>query len=167
MTDGMAISIDGLRKVFHQTSSGAEIVAIDRLDLAIAPRELIAIVGQTGCGKSTLFDLLIGLEAPTGGEIRIGGKAPFADFDFFRGPSTGKWRWDLFRDNYAVSTMAAVVGEWYYVEVLIDFGGADGTTYTAQVRINGVDQPMITSTKAAIEENDLKPRKMASSMRTS
>ena len=82
----MGISIDGLRKVFRQTSTGQEIVAIDRLDLAIAPRELIAIVGQTGCGKSTLFDLLIGLSKrrPTA-TIRIGGKAPFGDFDYFRG----------------------------------------------------------------------------------
>lgn len=81
----LGITIDGLRKIFRQTSSGQEIVAIDRLDLTIAPRELIAIVGQTGCGKSTLFDLLIGLEAPSGGDIRIGGKRPFGDFDFFRG----------------------------------------------------------------------------------
>ncbi|NIK48233.1 ABC transporter ATP-binding protein [Variibacter gotjawalensis] len=85
MNEGMAIDIAGLRKVFRQTSSGDEIVAINRLDLTIAPRELIAIVGQTGCGKSTLFDLLIGLEAPSGGAIRIGGKAPFGDFDYFRG----------------------------------------------------------------------------------
>lgn len=81
----LGISIEGLRKVFCQTSSGQSIVAIDRLNLTIAPQELIAIVGQTGCGKSTLFDMLIGLEAPTEGQIKIGGKAPFGDFDYFRG----------------------------------------------------------------------------------
>ena len=60
-------------------------VAIDRLDLDIAPREVVAIVGQTGCGKSTLFDLMIGLERPTAGSIFIGGKTPYGDFDHFRG----------------------------------------------------------------------------------
>jgi NitT/TauT family transport system ATP-binding protein len=71
--------------VFRQTASGEPVVAIDRLDLDIAPREVVAIVGQTGCGKSTLFDLMIGLERPTAGSIFIGGKTPYGDFDHFRG----------------------------------------------------------------------------------
>ena len=50
----------------HQATTG-QAVAIERLDLSIAPREVVAIVGQTGCGKSTFFDLAIGLEAPTEG----------------------------------------------------------------------------------------------------
>src|SRR2546423_4592838 len=32
-------------------STGQSVIAIDRLDLTIAPREVVAIVGQTGCGK--------------------------------------------------------------------------------------------------------------------
>lgn len=79
------IEVRALRKVFRQTTSGQSVVAIDRLDLTIAPREVVAIVGQTGCGKSTFFDLAIGLEAPTEGSIRIGDKSPHADFDHFRG----------------------------------------------------------------------------------
>jgi NitT/TauT family transport system ATP-binding protein len=79
------IEVRGLRKVFRQTTTGQAVVAIDRLDLTIAPKEVIAIVGQTGCGKSTFFDLMIGLEAPTEGFIHIGGKSPHADFDSFRG----------------------------------------------------------------------------------
>jgi NitT/TauT family transport system ATP-binding protein len=79
------IEVHGLRKVFRQTTSGQSVIAIDRLDLSIAPREVVAIVGQTGCGKSTFFDMMIGLEAPTEGTLRIGDKSPHADFDFFRG----------------------------------------------------------------------------------
>ena len=79
------IAVRGLRKVFRQTTSGQSVVAIDRLDLTIAPKEVVAIVGQTGCGKSTFFDLMIGLDAPSEGSIQIGDKSPHADFDYFRG----------------------------------------------------------------------------------
>jgi NitT/TauT family transport system ATP-binding protein len=90
MTEGQVlgpppIEVRGLRKVFRQATSGQAVVAIDRLDLSIAPREVVAIVGQTGCGKSTFFDMMIGLEAPTEGTLRIGDKSPHNDFDFFRG----------------------------------------------------------------------------------
>ena len=73
------IEARGLRKVFRQATTGQSVVAIERLDLTIAPREVVAIVGQTGCGKSTFFDLMIGLEAPTEGTLNIGDKSPFAD----------------------------------------------------------------------------------------
>ncbi len=79
------IVVRNLRKVFRQTTSGQSVVAIDRLDLTIAPKEVVAIVGQTGCGKSTFFDMAIGLEAPTEGTIPIGDKSPHTDFDHFRG----------------------------------------------------------------------------------
>jgi len=85
MTGPPPIEVRGLRKVFRQTTTGQSVVAIDHLDLAIAPREVVAIVGQTGCGKSTFFDLMIGLEAPSEGLIHIGDKSPYADFDLFRG----------------------------------------------------------------------------------
>jgi NitT/TauT family transport system ATP-binding protein len=79
------IEVRQLRKLFRQSTSGQLVVAIERLDLDIASREVVAIVGQTGCGKSTFFDLMIGLEQPTAGSIVIGGKTPYDDFDHFRG----------------------------------------------------------------------------------
>ena len=81
----LPIEVRGLRKMFRQTTSGQSVVAIERLDLTIAPSEVVAIVGQTGCGKSTFFDLMIGLDSPTEGSIRIGDRSPHADFDHFRG----------------------------------------------------------------------------------
>jgi NitT/TauT family transport system ATP-binding protein len=85
MTTPPPIEVRGLRKVFQQAATGNSIIAIDRLDLTIAPKEVITIVGQTGCGKSTFFDLMIGLEAPTEGSINIGARTPYGDFDQFRG----------------------------------------------------------------------------------
>ena len=80
-----AIEGAGLRKVFHQTGTGEAVVAIDRLDFALAQGEMVAIVGQTGCGKSTFLNLLIGLDRPTEGRIAVGGRTPYDDFDHFRG----------------------------------------------------------------------------------
>ncbi len=85
MSDAPPIVVEGLRKVFRQVATGTDIVAIDRLDIRFEPHEIIAIVGQTGCGKSTFFDLMIGLQSPSAGSIRVGGKTPYGNFDDFRG----------------------------------------------------------------------------------
>ena len=85
MIEPAPIVVSGLRKVFRQVVSGEDIVAIDRLDIRFDPHEIIAIVGQTGCGKSTFFDLMIGLQSPTAGSIVVGGKTPYGNFDDFRG----------------------------------------------------------------------------------
>ena len=65
---GAAISIEGLRKEYpgEQTT-----VAIDTVDLAIAPGEFVCIVGPSGCGKSTLLRILAGLETQTSGSVTI------------------------------------------------------------------------------------------------
>lgn len=79
------IEVTGLRKVFHQTGTGEAVVAIERLDFVVEQGDMVAIVGQTGCGKSTFLNLLIGLDRPTDGRIAVGGRAPYDDFDHFRG----------------------------------------------------------------------------------
>lgn len=52
---------------FRYTADGPTI--IDDLSLTIPPRQYVAIVGRTGCGKSTLMRLLLGFEKPTKGAI--------------------------------------------------------------------------------------------------
>jgi NitT/TauT family transport system ATP-binding protein len=80
-----AIEVEGLRKVFHHTGTGEAVVAIERLDFVVREGDMVAIVGQTGCGKSTFLNVLIGLERPSHGRAAIGGRAPYDDFDHFRG----------------------------------------------------------------------------------
>jgi spermidine/putrescine transport system ATP-binding protein len=48
--------------------------AVARMDLAIAEGEFLAIMGPSGCGKTTTLRMLAGLEAPSAGEIRMGGR---------------------------------------------------------------------------------------------
>lgn len=49
-------------------------VIIDDLSLKVTPGQYVAIVGKTGCGKSTLVRLLLGFEKPTKGSIFYDGK---------------------------------------------------------------------------------------------
>ena len=48
--------------------------ALDAVDLHIPAGSLTAIVGPSGCGKSTLLRILAGLDAPSVGEVRVGGE---------------------------------------------------------------------------------------------
>jgi NitT/TauT family transport system ATP-binding protein len=46
-------------------------VALDGVDLKVAPGEFVTVVGPSGCGKSTLLRIASGLEAPSGGTVQL------------------------------------------------------------------------------------------------
>ena len=65
-----------LRDVFRIYRSGpAETVALRGLDLRIEPRELVAVFGASGSGKSTMLHLAAGLDRPSAGEVRAYGRS--------------------------------------------------------------------------------------------
>jgi NitT/TauT family transport system ATP-binding protein len=57
----------------YQANTGSELLALDRIDLDVHPREFLCIVGPSGCGKSTLLHLIAGLQKPTSGRISMDG----------------------------------------------------------------------------------------------
>jgi NitT/TauT family transport system ATP-binding protein len=66
---GAAIDIAGVRKEY--LGSAGRVLALDDINLHIAPGEFVCIVGPSGCGKSTLLRILAGLDHQTGGSIRV------------------------------------------------------------------------------------------------
>ncbi|MBI3513704.1 MAG: dipeptide ABC transporter ATP-binding protein [Proteobacteria bacterium] len=48
--------------------------AVDNISFAIEPGKTLGVVGESGCGKTTTANLVLGLEAPTGGAIRFEGR---------------------------------------------------------------------------------------------
>src|SRR5881227_4158879 len=71
---GAAASIE-LRGVYKRflTPTGAAYTALRDLNFTVEPGEFCAVVGPTGCGKSTTLSLVSGLEPPSAGEVRVHG----------------------------------------------------------------------------------------------
>lgn len=63
-----------LGMTFNPGTSNAT-VALNHIDLTIAPGEFISLIGPSGCGKSTLLRLVGDLLTPTSGELRVAGKS--------------------------------------------------------------------------------------------
>jgi NitT/TauT family transport system ATP-binding protein len=80
-----AIHLDHVTKVFGKPGTDTAYRAVDGLNLDVRPGQMLAILGKTGCGKSTIFNMIAGLTEPTSGTVRVSGRDPFADFDSFRG----------------------------------------------------------------------------------
>ena len=77
MTTDSIIRIEGLTKRF------GSVVAVDGVDLEIRRGELFALLGGSGCGKTTLLRMLAGFETPDAGRLFIDGQdmtgvAPYA-----------------------------------------------------------------------------------------
>jgi len=67
------IELTGVTKRFV-TPTGAIYTALREVDLTVEPGQFCAVVGPTGCGKSTTLTLVAGLDQPSAGSVRVGGR---------------------------------------------------------------------------------------------
>ena len=69
-----AVSIRHVTKIYPGHSAKDEpVLALDDVGFEIADHEFCSIIGHSGCGKTTLLNLLAGFEQPTAGQVMVNG----------------------------------------------------------------------------------------------
>ncbi|MGW5052297.1 ABC transporter ATP-binding protein [Actinokineospora sp. NPDC004072] len=63
------VRMSGVRKVFGHGPRA--VTALDGIDLAVAPGEFVCLLGASGCGKTTVLNMIAGLDRPSSGEIEL------------------------------------------------------------------------------------------------
>lgn len=68
------LALDSVTKRFVDADRGRDTLALDGISFDIADGEFVCLLGASGCGKSTVLNLVAGFEAPTSGEARLDGQ---------------------------------------------------------------------------------------------
>ncbi len=67
-----AVKVDSVSKAYGHR--GQAVAALDRISLDVAEGEFACLVGASGCGKTTLLNLIAGLDRPTRGSVHTGSR---------------------------------------------------------------------------------------------
>ncbi len=73
MTQGF-LKVQGLRKAFPAAGGTGELVVFDNVNFEIDRGDFVCIIGHSGCGKTTILNVLAGLEEPTSGHSFVDGR---------------------------------------------------------------------------------------------
>ncbi|QWD91267.1 ABC transporter ATP-binding protein [Polynucleobacter sp. MWH-Braz-FAM2G] len=71
----LALKVENVQKIYPSMNDGGqEVLAIENVSLEVRKNEFCSILGHSGCGKTTLLNLIAGFEVPTSGRIECAGK---------------------------------------------------------------------------------------------
>ena len=80
----LTLELRGVDKRYHK--DGKDVVVLDDVSFSAKSGELVAIVGESGAGKTTLIKLITGIDTINGGEIVVNGKSSravtLAEFEY-------------------------------------------------------------------------------------
>lgn len=88
MADEIIVETRDVVKVY---GDGAEVRALDGVNMRVARGEFVSVMGPSGSGKSTLLNMIGALDRPTGGTVLVNGEdvAKVRDLDSFRARTVG------------------------------------------------------------------------------
>jgi NitT/TauT family transport system ATP-binding protein len=100
-----SVRIESVSKAFTGARAGDRVVALKDVNLSIKNKEFVSIIGSSGCGKTTLLNIVAGFERPSSGQVLIDAR-PVA------GPS---WERAVVFQDYTLFP-------WYTAEENISYG---------------------------------------------
>ena len=68
------VQVQALKQAFPNPAGEGELVVFDDINFEITKGDFVCIIGHSGCGKTTILNVLAGLEEPTGGNAFIDGR---------------------------------------------------------------------------------------------
>jgi nitrate/nitrite transport system ATP-binding protein len=137
------ISIEGIGKRFPAPGGGATTVFED-LWLSMARGEFVCIIGHSGCGKTTVLNILAGLELPTAGAVIVdnqGIEGPSLDRAvIFQGHALLPWLTVIGNVSYAVASKYRSLGRHdihAHAQKFIDLVGLTGAERKRPAELSG------------------------------
>jgi NitT/TauT family transport system ATP-binding protein len=132
--------------------------ALERLDLAIRPGEFVAVLGASGCGKSTALRIIVGLTEPTdgivewpstGGDARRDNRIGFV----FQEPTLMPWA-TVFNNVHLPLSLKAVPADQAYPRVIAAIAGVglQDFTYTYPRELSGGMRMRVSIARALVTE---------------
>jgi oligopeptide transport system ATP-binding protein len=103
------LQVDHLKKYFH-VGTGRVLKAVDDVSFSIKRGEVMGLVGESGCGKTTVGRTIVGLYDPTAGTVRYEGKETTSSV-LTHGNELAKQIQMIFQDPYASLNPRMTVGD--------------------------------------------------------